>query len=236
MILEAARKTTAPSGRGVVQFSRHLDHRPAEPKACEEPLRPLILLGGRQHHARHTPRPEELKRGIDKQPPDASTTMLRVNDDVVQDARWTTQRHIVVPLNGGVRVADHVSVVICDEDGLVGFFELSADEGGIALRRPWPHGQEALRVEVVMLLDEERAQMADHGQVGGCRAPDDWPSLGSELSAFAQQRLRSILPRTYQLRNIARLRWIIQKLAHRFFHLERITKPAIETQRHREYK
>ena len=54
--------------------------------------------------------------------------MLRVDDDVVQDARRPTERHVVVPLDGGVRVADHVPVVVGDEDGDVWVFELRAQE------------------------------------------------------------------------------------------------------------
>jgi hypothetical protein len=186
------------SGRRVVQLARHLNHRPAEPQAREEPLRRLVPLGGPQHHAGHAARPEELQRGVEEQPANTSATMLRVNDDVVQDARRPTERHVVVPLDGGVCVADHVPVVIGDEDGFVRIFELRAYEGRIALRRPWSRGQEALRVEVVMLPDEERAEASDQGQVGRRRAPDDGPSLGPELSICAQQRLRSILPRVRQ--------------------------------------
>ena len=33
--------------------------------------------------------------------------MLWLNDEVVQDARRPAERHIVVPLDGGVRVTDH---------------------------------------------------------------------------------------------------------------------------------
>src|SRR5207253_949722 len=41
------------SGCRVVQFARHFDHRPAEPHAREEPLRRLVPLSGRKHHAWH---------------------------------------------------------------------------------------------------------------------------------------------------------------------------------------
>ena len=87
--------------------------------------------------------------------------MFRIDDDVVQDARRPAQRHVVVPFDGSVCVADHVPFVIGNYDGFVWFFELRAYKGGIALRRPRPRGQEALRVEVVMLFDEERAEMSD---------------------------------------------------------------------------
>src|SRR6266850_866285 len=99
--------------------------------------------------------------------------MLRIDDDVVQDARRPTERHVVVSLDRGVRVADHVPVVVGDEDGGVRVFELRAQEGRVVRRRPLLGGQEAPRVEVVMLLDEERAEAADPRQVGGGRAPDD---------------------------------------------------------------
>src|SRR6267143_538423 len=72
--------------------------------------------------------------------------MLRIDDDVVQDARRPTERPVVVPLDRGVRVAH---------------------------RRPLLGGQEAPRVEVVMLLDQERAEAAAPRQVVGGRAPDD---------------------------------------------------------------
>src|SRR3954447_4498359 len=49
-------KAPGLSGGRVVQLERHLDHRPAEPHAREEPLRRLVLLGGRQHHARYAAR------------------------------------------------------------------------------------------------------------------------------------------------------------------------------------
>src|SRR5207253_829177 len=161
-----------------VQFARHFDHRPAEPHARKEPLRRLVPLSGRKHHAWHAARPKELKRGVNEQPADASTAMLRGDDDVVQDSRWPAQRHVVVTLYGGVCVADHSSVVIGDEDCLIRVFELRAYEGRIARRCLWPRGQEALRVEVVMLLDKQRAEAANQGQVGRRRAPDDRHGLG----------------------------------------------------------
>src|SRR5215207_8756133 len=154
--LPPAGARTGQSGRRVVKLARHLDHRPAEPRAREEPLRRLVPLGGRQHHARHAARPEERERGVEEQPSDAPAAILRVDDDVVQDARRPAQRHVVVPLDRGVRVADHVPVVIGDEDGDVRVFELRAHEGRVVRRRPVPRGQEAPRVELVVLLDEER--------------------------------------------------------------------------------
>ena len=190
------------SGCRVAQLKRHLDHCPPEPYAREETLRRLVLLGGREHHARHAARPEELKRGLEEQASDASTAMFRVNDDVVQDARRTAKHHVVVALDGCVRVANHNPVVTGDEDSFVLIFKLSADEGRIAFWRPWPRSQEALWVEVVMLLDEERAEASDLRQVGGGRAPDEWHGLESELIIFALQRLRSILRKDAELRTL----------------------------------
>jgi hypothetical protein len=202
---------TGQSGCWVVQLIGHLDHRPAEPYACEEPLRGLVLLGGRQHHAWYAARPEKPERGVEEQPADALAAMLRVDDDVVQDARRPAQRHVVVPLDGGVGVANHVPVIIGDEDGLARLFELRAHEGRIALRCPRSRGQKAPRVEVVMLLDEERAEAADPRQVGRRRTPDDGPGLGPELSIFAQQKLRSILQGIPD-GDIAKMREVIQLL------------------------
>src|SRR5215207_377022 len=166
------------SGRGVVRLARHLNHRPAEPRAREEPLRRLVPLGGEEHHARHAARPQERQRGFEEEASDAPAAMLRVNNHVMQNSRRPAQRHVVVPLDGGVRVADHVPVIIGDEDGLLRVFELRAHEGRIGRRSPWPRGQEALWVEVVMLLDEERAEASDAREVGRRRAPDDGPGLG----------------------------------------------------------
>src|SRR5215213_7532492 len=103
--------------------------------------------------------------------------MLRVNYDVVKHTRWPAQRHVVISLDGSVCVADHVPFVISDKDGLVRVFDLRAYEGRIALRRLWPCGYEAPWVEVIMLLDEERAEAADQGQVGRRRATDYDPGL-----------------------------------------------------------
>jgi hypothetical protein len=72
---------------------------------------------------------------------------------------------------------DHTPVVVGDKDGFFGVFELRADEGRVARRRPRPRCKEAPRVEVVMLLDEERAEEADPRQVGGRRARDDGACL-----------------------------------------------------------
>jgi hypothetical protein len=46
-----------------------------------------------------------------------------------------------------------------------------------------------------MLLDEERAEAADHRQVGRRRTPDDGTGLRPGLRIIAHQWLRSILPR-----------------------------------------
>jgi len=40
-----------PPSSNAVQLPRHLDHRPAETRARELPLRRLVPLGGRQRHA-----------------------------------------------------------------------------------------------------------------------------------------------------------------------------------------
>lgn len=69
-------------------------------------------------------------------------------------------------------------MVVGDEDGRVRVFELRAHERRIPFWRPPARGQKALRVEVVMLTDEERAEAADRWQVSGRRAPDSGAGLG----------------------------------------------------------
>ena len=51
-----------------------------------------------------------------------SAAMLRVDYDVVQHTRRPAQCHVVVPFDSGECVADHIPVVIGDEDGLVRIF------------------------------------------------------------------------------------------------------------------
>jgi hypothetical protein len=141
-------------------------------------MRRLIPLGRREHDAGRAARPEELQRGVEEEPADAPAAVPRVDDDVVQDSGRPAQRHVVITLDGGVRVADHVPSVVADEDGHIRVFELGAYERRVALLRPRPRCEEAPRVEAVMLLDEERAEAADGRQVGGRRAPDDGAGLG----------------------------------------------------------
>ena len=127
---------TNPSAEKSIQLARHFDHRSAEPHTREEPLRCLVPLRGQQHDAWHAARPQERQHGHKEQAAHASTAMLRVDDDVLQNSRRTPQRHVVVPFDSGVRVADHIPVVIGDEDSFVRIFELCAYERRIARRRP----------------------------------------------------------------------------------------------------
>lgn len=89
--------------------------------------------------------------------------------------------------------------------------DLCARYARSALRRPRPRGQEALRVEAVMLLDEEHTEASDPRKVGRRRAPDDGPGLGLGLRIIAQQRLRSILQGIPD-GDIAKMREVIQML------------------------
>lgn len=52
-----------------------------------------------------------------------TAAMLWLNDEVVQDARRSAERHVVVPLDSGLGVADHVPMGLGDEDGRVRVFE-----------------------------------------------------------------------------------------------------------------
>jgi hypothetical protein len=57
--------------------------------------------------------------------------MLWVKDEVVQDTRRPAERYIVVALDRGVRVADHVRPGFGDEDGGLRVFEFCIQEGRI---------------------------------------------------------------------------------------------------------
>jgi hypothetical protein len=82
-----------------------------------------------------------------------------IDNDVVQDASRPAERDVVVALDCGVSVADHVPVVVGDEDEDVRVFELRPQEGRVVNRSPVPRGQEAPRVELVMRFDEALATL-----------------------------------------------------------------------------
>jgi hypothetical protein len=98
--------------------------------------------------------------------------MLWVNDEVVQDARPPAERYIVVALDRGVRVANHVRMGLGDEDGRLRVFEFCIQEGCIVRCGSVSRGQEALRIEVLMRLDQERAEPAEPRQVARHRTPN----------------------------------------------------------------
>src|SRR5205807_4095701 len=100
---------------------------------------------------------------------------------VVQHAGRSTQRHVVVPFDARIAVAEHLAdwelqiprfarndrdVALRDEDDDVGIVELCCEERSVSLRGPRRSGNEALRIEVVVRLDEQRAESPDGGEVG----------------------------------------------------------------------
>jgi hypothetical protein len=133
----------------------------------------LVSLGRRQDDARRAARLQVRQGRVEEQPPDATAAMLWVNDEVVQDARRPAERQVIVPLDRGVRVADHVRMGLGDEDGRVRLFEFCTQEGRIVRWSPVVRGQEAPRVKVVMRLDQERAGPAEPRQVAPHRTPNE---------------------------------------------------------------
>jgi hypothetical protein len=95
----------------------------------------------------------------------------RIDDNVVQDARWSAQRHVVVPLDSRVGVSNHGTVALGGKDDDVRLIELRPEKPAVSLGglRRWR--QEALRVEVVVLTDQKCAELAEGGDVcRRCRA------------------------------------------------------------------
>jgi hypothetical protein len=90
-----------------------------------------------------------------------------IDDDVVQHARRSAQRHIIVSLDTRVGIAKHLTVPLGDQDDDVRLIELRPKEPSVLVRGPRRWREEALWVEVVVRADEECAESADGREV--CR-------------------------------------------------------------------
>ena len=100
--------------------------------------------------------------------------MIGIDHDVVQHAGWSPQRHVVVPLNARVGIAEHFAVPIGDKDDDVRVTELRPEKRAVRFLGPRRRRNEALRIEVVMKTDKESAESADGLEIRRrCRADVD---------------------------------------------------------------
>ena len=107
------------------------------------------------------------KRGADPLP-----AVIRIDHQIVNHAGRAAQRHIVVPLDPGIGIADHRAVPLRDQNELVRLFTLRAEKAAIKLGHVRSRREEAPGVEFVMLRDQHCAKAADRGHVGGLGGTD----------------------------------------------------------------
>ena len=99
--------------------------------------------------------------------------MRRIDDDVIEHTGWSTERHVVSTLDGGVRVADHSAVLLAHENDDVRLVELRHEKRSVSRFRLRRNGDEPLWVEVVMGLHQECTESAEGTAVGGpCQTND----------------------------------------------------------------
>ena len=156
-----------PSSRVAFQLVRHLDHCPPEPRAREQALRGLIPLCRREHDPGCAAGLERRQRGVEQHPADALPAMGGIDHDVMQHACRPAQRHVIIPLDSRVRIADHLAVALGDKDDDVRLVELRPEKRAISVLGLRRRSDEAVRVEVVVRTDEECAEPADGREVRG---------------------------------------------------------------------
>ena len=87
--------------------------------------------------------------------------MAGIDHDIVQHARRSPQRHVVVSLNARVGIAEHFAVPIGDKDDDVRIIELASEIRPVSVFGLGRCRQEAKWIEVVVRADEERAELPD---------------------------------------------------------------------------
>ncbi len=95
-------------------------------------LRRLVLRGCREHHSRYVTLTERCQSGVEQSAADAPVVMGWIDDYVVQNARRSAKRHVVVSLDRCVRVALHFATAVCNEYDDIRIVELCADERSVA--------------------------------------------------------------------------------------------------------
>src|SRR5215203_806797 len=151
----------------------HLDHRSPEPRASEKALRGLVPIRGREHDPGRAFRLEGLQCRVEQPLADALPAMGGIDHDVMQHAGRPAQRHVIVPLDSRVRIAHHLAVALGGKDDDVRLLELRPEKRAVSVLRPRRRGDEAVRVEVVVRTDEERAEPPNGFEVRGRRGANE---------------------------------------------------------------
>ena len=123
-----------------------------------------------------------LFSSVEQHLPDSTATMGGIDNDVVQDPRGPTQRHVVVSLDARIGVAEHVAESDGDEDDDIRVRELCAEERRVPLLGLRTGRDEALWVEVVVRADEQCAEFPDRREISwGCWSDGGWQSVHQRL-------------------------------------------------------
>jgi hypothetical protein len=107
---------------------------------------------------------------------------------------------VVVAFDRSVGVSDHGVAALGHQYGDGRILELGSEERGVIGRRPVPGRQEAKGVEVVMLLDQERAEPPEDWQIPAGRAPDHGPARWSCTHSGYSRTITLIDARSFMAR------------------------------------
>src|SRR6185312_14402043 len=94
----------------------------------------FILLRRRQYYAWRAFGFECSERRVEERSAYALPAMLGIDDDVIKHTRRSAQRHVVVPLDAGVGITNHLAVALGDEDHDVRLIELASEKRAVTLR------------------------------------------------------------------------------------------------------
>jgi hypothetical protein len=147
------------------RIERHLDHRRAKARCSKQPLSSFVSVRCGEHDKVCASPLQLCDNRVEQHPADALIALLRIYEKIMNDACWSSKRHIVIPLERGIRVTNDHFFLLCGEDYNIRLFKLASQPPGIGSLRTGSRRDEAIGIPLMMKRHQVGPVLAEHRHI-----------------------------------------------------------------------
>jgi hypothetical protein len=132
----------------------------------------MVFVRGEQNRARCSKVRNRIQRCSKQGSADPLAPMVRIHHEIIDDACWPAERHIIVPLHSSEGIAHNLAFPFGNQDRHFRTLRLRDEKRAVPPCEVWDRRDEASGIELVVFRYEQRAEAAK-GRAVGCHRGSD---------------------------------------------------------------